>query len=144
MDSCIISLNLNCVLQLKQFYNKATKFSCRKKCYYFWWSTWLVMGHSSNLLELCVWLLWLFMHRNDNQSNVLMSQCVGLVPRILWLSWGNTGQCWKILTTSIPMWDWNKQCFECQTLRLIHYTALSNGHYCTNHSSWLYSYEPFH
>ena len=40
--SCIISLNLNCILQLKQFYNIATKFSCRKKCYYFWWSTWLV------------------------------------------------------------------------------------------------------
>ena len=30
MDSCIISLNLNCILQLKQFYNIATKVSCRK------------------------------------------------------------------------------------------------------------------
>ena len=42
MDSCIISLNLNCILQLKQFYNIASKGSCRKKCYYFWWSTWLL------------------------------------------------------------------------------------------------------
>ena len=42
VDSCIISLNLNCVLELKQFYNIATKVSCRKKCYYFWWSTWLI------------------------------------------------------------------------------------------------------
>ena len=41
VNSCIISLNLNCILQLKQFYNIATKVSCRKKCYYFWWSTWL-------------------------------------------------------------------------------------------------------
>ena len=41
VDSCIISLHLNCVLQLKQFYYMATKVSCRKKCYYFWWSTWL-------------------------------------------------------------------------------------------------------
>ena len=38
----MISLNMNCILQLKQFYNKATKVSCRKKCYYFWWSTWLL------------------------------------------------------------------------------------------------------
>ena len=29
-------------MQLKQFYNKAIKVSCRKKCYYFWWSTWLI------------------------------------------------------------------------------------------------------
>ena len=28
-------------MQLKQFYDIATKVSCRKKCYYFWWSTWL-------------------------------------------------------------------------------------------------------
>ena len=41
MDSCIISFNLNCIMQLKQFYNIATKVNSRKKCYYFWWSTWL-------------------------------------------------------------------------------------------------------
>ena len=29
-------------MQLKQFYNIATKVSGRKKCYYFWWSTWLI------------------------------------------------------------------------------------------------------
>ena len=40
---CIISFNLNCIMQLKQFYNIATKVSSRKKCYYFWWSTWLIM-----------------------------------------------------------------------------------------------------
>ena len=37
-------------MQLKQFYQIATKVSSRKKCYYFWWSTWLlswfVSGHS--------------------------------------------------------------------------------------------------
>ena len=48
VDSCIISLNLNCILQLKQFYNIATKVSCRKKCYYFWWSTWLQNKASEN------------------------------------------------------------------------------------------------
>ena len=31
MDACIISFNLNCIMQSKQFYNIATKFSCRKK-----------------------------------------------------------------------------------------------------------------
>ena len=30
-------------MQLKQFYNIATKVSSRKKCYYFWWSTWLLI-----------------------------------------------------------------------------------------------------
>ena len=30
VDSCIISLNLNCILQLKQFYDIATKVNCRK------------------------------------------------------------------------------------------------------------------
>ena len=42
MVSCIISLDLNCITQLKKFYNIATKVSSRKKCYYFWWSTWLL------------------------------------------------------------------------------------------------------
>ena len=39
VDSCIISFNLNCIMQLKQFYNIATKVSSSKQCYYFWWST---------------------------------------------------------------------------------------------------------
>ena len=30
-------------MQLKKFYNIATKVSSRKKCYYFWWSPWLVI-----------------------------------------------------------------------------------------------------
>ena len=42
VDSCIISFSLNCIMQLKQFYNIATKVSSRKRCNYFWWSTWLV------------------------------------------------------------------------------------------------------
>ena len=29
-------------MKFKQFYNIATKVSSRKKCYYFWWSTWLL------------------------------------------------------------------------------------------------------
>ena len=37
--SCIIAFHLNCIMQLKQFYNIASKVSCRKKCFYFWWST---------------------------------------------------------------------------------------------------------
>ena len=42
VDLCIIAFNLNCIMQLKPFYNIATKVSSRKKCYYFWWSTWLL------------------------------------------------------------------------------------------------------
>ena len=37
--SCIIAFHLNCIMQLKQFYDIASKVSCRKKCFYFWWST---------------------------------------------------------------------------------------------------------
>ena len=37
MDLCIISFNLNCIMQLKQFYNIATKVSSRKKCYSLRW-----------------------------------------------------------------------------------------------------------
>ena len=50
MDSCIISFNLNFIMQLKQFYYIATKVSSRKKCYYFgdlpdcWSWEWNVMG----------------------------------------------------------------------------------------------------
>ena len=42
VDSCIISFNLNCIMQLKQFCNIATEVSSRKKGYYFWWSTGLI------------------------------------------------------------------------------------------------------
>ena len=42
VDSCIHSLNLKCIIQLKQFYNIATKVSSTKKWYYFWWFTWLL------------------------------------------------------------------------------------------------------
>ena len=42
VDSCIMSFNLNCIMQLRQLYDLTTKVSCRKKCYYFWWSTWLI------------------------------------------------------------------------------------------------------
>ena len=43
VESCIISLHLNCIMQLKQFYNVVTKVSTSRKCYYFWWSTWLII-----------------------------------------------------------------------------------------------------
>ena len=39
-DSYEISFDFDCIMQLKQYYNIATKVSGRKMCYYFWWSTW--------------------------------------------------------------------------------------------------------
>ena len=33
-------------MQLKQFYNIITKVCSRKKCYYFWWPTWLITWRS--------------------------------------------------------------------------------------------------
>ena len=53
VDLCIISFNLNCVMQLKQFYNIATKVTNRKKCYFSWWSTWLLTCRAvSNITSL--------------------------------------------------------------------------------------------
>ena len=46
VNSCIIWFNLNCIMQFKQFYSIATKVSSRKKCYYFGWSTWLLIACS--------------------------------------------------------------------------------------------------
>ena len=48
VDSCILSFNLNCIMDLKQFYDIATKLSSRKKCYCFWWSTWLLIIHCAD------------------------------------------------------------------------------------------------
>ena len=36
-------------MQLKQFYDIAAKISSRKKCYYFWWSTWLLIQKDNSL-----------------------------------------------------------------------------------------------
>ena len=55
VDSCIISFNFNCVMELKQFYNIATKVSRRKKCYYFWWSTWLI---KQGVYSVCMVVSW--------------------------------------------------------------------------------------
>ena len=76
VDSCIISLNLNCILQLKQFYDIATKVSCRKKCYYFWWSTWLLMPL---IIEHIVdEFLITLMHCNDVIMDAMASQITTL------------------------------------------------------------------
>ena len=52
VDLCISSFDLNCIMQLMQFYNIATTVSSRKKCYYFWWSTWLYTVRTLILLVL--------------------------------------------------------------------------------------------
>ena len=36
-------------MQLKQFYDMTTKVNTRKKCYYFWWSTWLFRSQQNGL-----------------------------------------------------------------------------------------------
>ena len=43
VDLCLLSLHLNCIMQLKQFYNIATKVSSKKRATTFgdqpyWWS----------------------------------------------------------------------------------------------------------
>ena len=42
-------------MQFKQFYNIATKGSGRKKCYYFWWSTWLFSRQLNCRSLRCSW-----------------------------------------------------------------------------------------
>ena len=85
VDSCIISFDFNCIMQLKQFYDIATKVSSRKKCYYFGWSTWLGKGAflwqqmmSSVTYILCIRAIIFPLHYSD----VIMS----LIPSEIHLS----------------------------------------------------------
>ena len=66
MDSCIISFNFNCIMQLKQFWNTFTKVSSTKKCYYFWWSPWLYML----LKHMSLWVMYnsCFIFKTKSQS----------------------------------------------------------------------------
>ena len=43
VDSCMIWFHFDCIMQLKKSYHIATNVCSRKKCYYFWWSPWLLM-----------------------------------------------------------------------------------------------------
>ena len=75
MDPRIISFKLNCIMQLKQFYNIATKVSSRKKCYYFWWSTWLLrFSYMRVVLEWCFLKVSTLSYRSQaiNCSDVIM------------------------------------------------------------------------
>ena len=57
-------------MQLKQFYYKATNVSSRKKCYYFWWSTWLIMWRW--LLHGYVWIFGSEWHRSSMAMGLIM------------------------------------------------------------------------
>ena len=62
MDSWIISFSLNCIMQYKQFYNKATKVSCRKSATTFgdlpdwlvYW-TFLCTEYADWIMRLLIW-----------------------------------------------------------------------------------------
>ena len=102
MGSCIISFNLNCIMQLKQLYNMATKVSSRKKCYYFWWSTWLhrVLYDLGRLCYVtnpgCIWpnvyishlcridVNFLYLSTNDFPDKHYRGRTTRYIPRI-WL-----------------------------------------------------------
>ena len=56
-------------MQLKQFYNIATKVSSRKKCYYFWWSTWLISFVCMDIEEIS----WLQAFCIDGAENAFLS-----------------------------------------------------------------------
>ena len=46
VDSCMIRFHFDCIMQLKKSYHITTNVCSRKKCYYFWWSPWLLnVGH---------------------------------------------------------------------------------------------------
>ena len=64
-------------MQLKQFYNIATKVSSRKKCYYFCWSTWLMKlpiqsldsKMSSQFTKTCIYFT------DSYQNGILVDLC---------------------------------------------------------------------
>ena len=58
-------------MQLKQFFDIAIKVSSRKKCYYFWWSTWLLILCLSNCLTDS---LSVFLGSENNLKTILACQ----------------------------------------------------------------------
>ena len=86
VDSCIISFNLNFIMQLKQFCYIATKVSSRKKCYYFWWSTWLLKSTSTwNIEKIDLRLQYKFhvlFHDTHKNIHVYGHVCVYVTSRL--------------------------------------------------------------
>ena len=42
----MVWFHFDCIMQLKKSWHIATNVCSRKKCHYFWWSPWLLMGHT--------------------------------------------------------------------------------------------------
>ena len=55
-------------MELKQFYNIATKVSDRKKCYYFWWFPWLLLFQCAKTYWLAFYIYGLKKHSRFNQN----------------------------------------------------------------------------
>ena len=85
VDLCIISFDLKCIMQFNQLYNIATKVSSRKKCYYFWWSTWLITG--------TLWKSWILNLVTDgfpSESYIMMTSSNGNISLLLAICAGNS------------------------------------------------------
>ena len=58
VDSCMIWFDCDCIMQLKKSNHIVTNVCSRKKCYYFWWSPWL-LSHKSVKLSW-KWFIYFF------------------------------------------------------------------------------------
>ena len=110
VDLCIISFNLNCIMQLKQFYTIATKVSSRKKCYYFWWSTWLkrFKYRSIFVMKLCINVVfWAIANASSDSVRIALF----LTPDMQqgWFEWQDLINLWQESINIVFIVLWNIQ-----------------------------------
>ena len=72
-------------MQLKQFYDIATKVSSRKKCYYFWWSPWLLIYSRETemsffIIRICEYAIKSATGNSSFVNWVYLSYCIGQMP----------------------------------------------------------------
>ena len=125
MDICIISFNLNCVMRLKQFHNIATKVSSRKKCYYVWWSAWLITYEF--LMERWAWwsehitVHWVEIRRGPFYRSIVM--CETLAPSPIFKDnasgWSENGWC-------LGVYVWNGRVCLFRVHKTMMYWVVSN------------------
>ena len=80
-------------MQLKQLYNIATKFSSRKKCYYFWWSTWLLNNRRCHFTVLVA--IGHGARYTVPEATAISSNAVNLLYNIRQGKHNNVGPNWK-------------------------------------------------
>ena len=107
-------------MQLKQFYNMATKVNSIKKCYYFWWSTWLFNDKNTDIYfstQNLIQSQHKFTYRKDNKltqfqgkSSTSTSTCNPWLGRSAWIIFCAWFKMTDIPNSKIPQCTEQKWC----------------------------------